>query len=290
MSNYNRFSFLVVPLLIANLAFAKIHNFETTHLKSTAGAGVGSILLEESALLNPGSIVFYNSGSLYFQKDKLKTTDSNKTNYPDQTGYGFIMAQGQPGVSGALSYVTHKEDETIRKRFGLTMSGQIAAQSAMGITLYKTSDIDTNSNRTSNYYQTTFGITHAVSENTSLGIVLNDAFKSNADESILTIGIQQGLLDYIHGIVDFGGNIRSDNFSKNLILKGAIQVKLLDDFYLRFGGFNDKSREEKGEAIGLGWVQPKLAFEFAIKNTRSSILNVDKTKKETSFSISLRGF
>ncbi len=41
-------------------AFTRVHDFETTRLKSTSGAGVGSILLEEAAVLNPASLSFFS--------------------------------------------------------------------------------------------------------------------------------------------------------------------------------------------------------------------------------------
>ena len=57
-------------------------------------------------------------------------------------------------------------------------------------------------------------------------------------------------------------------------------MRILDDFYMRFGAFNDKAREEKGNGYGLGWVQPRLAFEFALKNTKQ-VASVAQNRSET---------
>jgi hypothetical protein len=71
-----------------------------------------------------------------------------------------------------------------------------------------------------------------------------------------------------------------------------MQIKVLDDFYLRVGGFNDKARLETGSGFGLAWIQPRLSFEFAIKNTKraqdTTLQQTDATFKESSFAASIR--
>ncbi len=162
----------------------------------------------------------------------------------------------------------------------------------MGVSVRKSDDNNTQTNISKKYYQTVIGITHSVDETFSLGIVAYDPFKSKGDETKALIGIQYILMSYITTSIDFGGNYYSDNMSNSLIFKGALQVKILDDFFLRFGGFNDKSRAEKGNGFGLAWVQPRLSFEFAIKNTTKAkdlALAIPETKfKETSFAASIR--
>ena len=67
---------------------------------------------------------------------------------------------------------------------------------------------------------------------------------------------------------------------------------MLNDFYLRFGVFDDKLLEEKGNGFGISWVQPKLALEFAMMNAKkleNTALSRPETKrKDISFSIALR--
>ena len=92
--------------------------------------------------------------------------------------------------------------------------------------------------------------------------------------------------------LDFGGDYNSDEISDTLIYRGGVQVRALNDFYVRFGAFNDKIRQEQGNGYGLAWVQPKLAFEFAVKNIKQDAnlaINRNESKiRETSFGISLR--
>ena len=55
----------IALILSSNSLFARVRNFETARLKSTAGAGVGSVLMDESTILNPAPIAFFNVSSVY---------------------------------------------------------------------------------------------------------------------------------------------------------------------------------------------------------------------------------
>ena len=285
-------SFLIASLFTTNLAMAKIHEFETTHSKSIAGTGVAGIYMEESAFLNPASLAFFQQGDVYFQRDilQIKDKDGNIIQKPKNTG--IVMADGNPSLSGSLSYVHQEEENLKRSRWGLTMSSPLSQNSAFGVSVRKTKDEDIIKNVKSSYYQTVFGVTHAIDPRTSLGIVAYDAFNSKGDETKAILGLQHIFVDYITVAMDFGGDYNSDEISDTLLYRGGVQVKVLNDFLLRFGAFNDKSRQEKGNGFGLAWIQPRLAFEFAMKNIKQgAILAINKNEskiRETSFGISLR--
>ena len=61
-----------MSLLIGTSGHAKIHEFETTHLKSAGSTGVAGIFMEEAAFLNPASLAFFTQGSVFFQRDTLQ--------------------------------------------------------------------------------------------------------------------------------------------------------------------------------------------------------------------------
>jgi hypothetical protein len=270
--------------LLSTSAHSKIHEFETTQLKSMGGTGVGGLFNEEAAFLNPASLAFFNTSSIYAQKDLGRLTTNGASGLRPKA-LGFVMTDANPALSGSLSYTTQEEDIYKRKRWGLTLSSPMAEKSAFGISVRRSTDEDSVLRTTKKYYQAVLGITHSIDEKFSLGIVAYDPFKSQGQETKALIGGQYVLMSYITGAFDFGGNYYSDDISKTLIYKGSLQVKLLDDFYLRFGGFNDKSRAEKGSGYGLAWTQPRLAFEFALKNTKGPN---EKSFKETSFSASIK--
>lgn len=255
------------------------------------GTGVGGVLAEESAFLNPAPLAFFNTATFYVQKDSAKLKNDNIT-APKPKALGFVMADGNPSLSGSLSYVTQEEDIYKRKRWGLSFSGPVSEKSAFGVSYRQTTDENTQAGTTKKYYQTVFGVTHSIDEKLTLGIVAYDPFKSQGHETKALIGMQYVLMTYISAAFDFGGDYTSEEISKTLLYKGALQVKVLDDFYLRFGGFNDKSRAESGNGYGLAWVQPRLSFEVSLKNTKRSkdvSLGVaEQSFKETSFAASIR--
>lgn len=90
---------------------------------------------------------------------------------------------------------------------------------------------------------------------------------------------------------DAGADYNQD-LSKTATWKAATQIKLFSDFYARFGAFNDKGLKQKGSGVGIGWLQPRLVLELALKNTElleSEELNqTGEDIKETSFSLSYR--
>ena len=277
--------------MLSRNAHSKIHEFETTHLKSIGGSGVGGILVEEAAFLNPASLAFFTSSSVYAQKDLGKLTNDSVP-APRPKSLGFVMADGNPSLSGSLSYVNQEEDIYTRKRWGLTLSGPVSEKSAFGVSVRQTTDENSSTQNSIKYFQAVLGVTHSIDEKLSLGIVAYDPFQSKGHETKAMIGAQYILMSYVTGSFDFGGNYYSDDISKSLLYKAGLQIKVLDDFFLRFGGFNDKNLGEQGNGYGLAWIQPRMSFEFALKNTkREKDISLNRTElsfKETSFSVSIK--
>lgn len=272
--------------------FAKIHEFETTHLKSMAGTGVAGVFMEEAAFLNPASLAFFNLGNVYFQRDMLQIKDSKGNVLQKPKATGIVFADGNPSLSGSLSYVNQEEGTIKRSRWGLSTSAPLSKESSFGASVRKTKDKNSLNNSEVDYYQTTFGITHALTPETSLGIVAYDVFNSKADETKAILGFQHLFVDYVTVSFDLGGNYKADEISDTLLYRGGVQVRVLNDFFLRFGAFKDKSRQEKGNGYGLAWVQPRLTFEFAFKNSKQDAnlaINRDESKiRDLSFSASIR--
>lgn len=269
-----------------------MHDFETTHLKSMAGTGVAGILMEESAFLNPAGLAFYNTGSVFAQRDMLEIKDTKGTVLQKPKNTGFVVADGNSNLSGSLSYVTQEEGIYKRSRWGLSSSAPLSKESAFGVSIRRSKDENTLTKNEQTYYQSVFGVIHALSDKTSLGILAYDAFNSKGNERNAYVGIQHLLLDYITFAADLGGDYNADEISESLIYRGALQIRILNDFYMRFGTFNNKGREERGNGMGLSWIQPRLALEFALKNTKQSANiaknTTDMKTKETSFSVALR--
>lgn len=277
---------------MSNFAFAKVHEFETTRLKATAGTGVAGIFVEEAAFLNPASLAFHDTGNLYLQRDMLQFKDSagNITQKPKSTG--VVISDGNPNLSGSISYTFQEEGIYKRKKWGLSTAAPLTKESALGASLRKVKDENTSAKTSADYYQTVFGVTHSLDPQTSLGVVVYDAFNSKADETKAIVGAQHIFADYITLMFDLGANYNSDEISDTLLYRGGIQIRVLNDFYLSFGAFNNKEKEEKGNGFGLTWDQPRLALGFALKNTKqeanTKLARAESKLRETSFALSFK--
>lgn len=266
--------------------------FETTHLKSMAGTGVAGVLAEEAAFLNPASLAFFNNLTVHAQRDSVKIKDSQGNVVQKPTSMGFVVADGNPNLSGSLSYVNQEDQFTERKRWGFSASSLLNEKSSFGTSIRKTKDTNKVTRATGDYYQTVVGVTHVLDEKTSMGIVGYDIFNSKGDATKAYLGIQHLFLEYITASADLGADYTDDEIAGTILYRGALQVRVLNDFYIRFGTFRDKQREEKGSGMGLSWIQPRLAFEFALKNVTqlasTKFARAESKNKETSFGISMR--
>ena len=92
-------------------------------------------------------------------------------------------------------------------------------------------------------------------------------------------------------MLDLGSNY-NDDLSNSSVYRGAIQVRVYNDFFVRFGTFKDKGRGESGNGVGAGWAGPKLVLDLALKNTtmenNPTLNRVGEKIRETSFSLSYK--
>jgi hypothetical protein len=266
-------------------------------MKGTGGAGVASLLMDEATYLNPATIAFYKQASLFVQRGGVESTPGgNPTNTSTQEFDSLsIIASDATGVTGgSLSYnkIDYKGESI--KRFSSAFGRPIGKKSSMGINISHTKEkVFNESNQLidQDFTQTTFGVAHAINEEFTLGLVVVDPFQERPEDTIAIAGVQYVYKGFVSLMLD-GGADYNENLSDSVVWRAATQLKIFDDFFLRFGTFNDKGKQEKGNGAGLGWIQPKLVLELAIKNTdllESEVLNQSAEEiRETSFSLSYR--
>lgn len=292
------FLLLIIANLFINIAHASnpIPKFETTRMKSTAGAGIASILMDESTYLNPATIAFYNKGSIYYQKSGLDSTQGKESEKSSQSfsSSSIIVSDSKGSTGGSLSYNNIDYYGQNIKRFAASFARPIGKKSSLGITGIYTKEKIYNENGhliKSNYKQTTIGVSHVIDESFSLGIVLYDPLKEKKGETLAMVGAQYIFGNFLSLMLDLGADYNQE-LSQTTVWRGATQIKIFSDFYARFGIFNDKGLKQKGSGIGVGWLQPKLVFEFALKNTEllqsDELKQIEEDIKETSFSLSYR--
>src|SRR5690606_35849023 len=86
-----------------NVAFSQIKDLTTTRLLSTGGAGVGSILMTEAALLNPASIAFFNSSNFYYERWNSSLNEKSEErvgDFKDGQGENFIISDTSSQAKG----------------------------------------------------------------------------------------------------------------------------------------------------------------------------------------------
>lgn len=288
----------IISIILCLNINATVRSFETTRLKSTAGAGVASLLMDEATLLNPAPLAFFNISAIYYQHVSLtpKFYETPPTDIKDSDQTAFIVSDASGNMKGSLSYLDYNEGFENRKRFSASLASNLGPRSAMGITFRHTKDKELKSSDSIEtieraYKQLIIGIIHAINQNLTMGIVVVDPLNVNPIDRISLLGIQYVFDSFISIMVDFGVDYKED-IAKSNLYKAAIQFRLLGDFYLRLGTYKNNKLKESGSGIGLGWIQPKLVLEFAIKNNHFELgqdkLSLLKEVKETSFSVSYR--
>ena len=110
------FSLLIVLFFIffLNKSFAYIIDIDTTRLKGTSGAGVGSVLLNEAAILNPASIVFHSNSSLYYQRDGSsleKQSSERSPKFKEGLRELLVISDTSSSIKGGFSFEKSKVDQ-----------------------------------------------------------------------------------------------------------------------------------------------------------------------------------
>ncbi len=278
-----------LPLFIiffSNAVFSAPISYQTTRLKSTAGAGVGSILMDEATFLNPAPLAFFNLTAVLIQRaGGDETTNGNdETSELKSENYAAVLSDSKSALKGSFSYVKAKLGNEKSSMISASTAFPIQQKSAIGAT-YRKITKTVSGQKDENINQYVLGASHNISPNLSVGAILIDPFSKNKEDALAVLGGQVVYGDFIALMLDVGANY---NFplDESLVYKGAVQIMFFTDVYLRAGYFNDKGLEEKGTGVGLGWVQPRLAIEAALKNSKG--FTSSKTTRETSFSLSYR--
>lgn len=290
MNNLGKFFISLLSLS----AIAQTNPFLTTRLVSTGGAGVASILVNESSILNPASIAFIPITNFYYQKStakldqkvNLRSIDSNK----GQAEIYQISDTSSP-LKGTFSYQNQARNGFSRKKLVSSLASHIGPKTSIGF-IYSYNFLNTPFlNKQDTFHQGTIGLTHVFNNRTSFGIVVEDPFLSNSEESQIKTGFQFALFQNTLFIQDFSKSLKEQK-NKGITSRSAIQINAFADFYIRAGLFSDILLNTKGTAYGLSWVGPKLSFDLAIMKSefvKNTLLNFKGEKDvESSLAVSIR--
>lgn len=270
MSNLKS-NFILIFLSISvslNLS-AKVRDFETTRLRSSAGAGVAAILVNETAILNPASIVFIPISSFYYQKgsSNLESKSIDRTSdFSTGNDQMYLISDSTTQLKGTFSYQDQADNQFTRKRFTSSLASNVTRNTSVGILYRYTMDHDKIIDEDDNFHQAILGFTHINSSKLSFGGTLVDPFLSNKEDARVILGIQYSLTENLLFLLDAGTNF-NDKPNDNTLYKGALQLNFFKDLFLRGGQFYDRASHLKGAAWGISWIGPRLSLEYATKTS-----------------------
>jgi hypothetical protein len=290
----NSHFFILFLSLISLAANSAIRELETTRLQSTAGAGVASVLVNEASFLNPASIVFVPTSAFYYQQGSSKLnndSDQRSTEFSDGSNEIYLLSDSSGQLKGTFSYQRQAENQYKRLRFTSSLAASYGKRSSLGLLYRYTTDEDIRENEEKKYHQVVLGFMHIFSEELSIGATLVDPFLSNKEDAKATIGIQYNLISNLIFVLDYGVNFNDDP-NKNSVTKGALQINFFKDLFLRGGRFHDNITGLSGNAWGISWIGPRLAFEYAVKSSevtqeKTNYLYEDEKIVESSLSVAI---
>jgi hypothetical protein len=292
---------LVFGLLLSFDAAAQIRPFQSTRLISTSGAGVASLLVTETAILNPASLAFFSDTFVSYQNTNSDL--KSKNDQRDIDGRAFSRSNRQEGyflfdnasiLKGGFSYQYQNENGFQRKRGTATFASALGESAAFGIIYRYTED-----SRPEEYnyrhrvsHPVTLGLTWVYLPTLTFGATWDDPGRATPGESRAMIGSQYSLTERLMIIIDAGGDPTGD-FSDTRIWRGAAQYNPLADLFIRLGRFQDRALNLEGESWGISWTGPKLGLDFAMKSSRQienklGILYQREKISDVSFAFNLR--
>ncbi len=284
-----KFCFFYFFLLLAgnSYAYLGLEDYESSRTKANAGAGIASVLLNESTLLNPASIYFLKNSSFYYQNDSADVNDPSEERaqaYRESDNKLFAITDTSSPYKGGVSYQYQREDIGKRIRYSVSLSKNIGKKSSMGV-IYRYSEESTPIKR-GFYNQFVIGLMHIHSEKLVLAATVVDPNQKISEYFKYTFGLQYSFNRSIDLIIDAGsGDV--ENYEDEAFIKWAIQLQSFERFFFRYGRFHDKFANKEGVGFGVSWVGPKFSLDYSLKTAEiiedtSDTLLKDETIKETS--------
>jgi len=296
-----RFVSLVLLFLTLD-AVAQIRPFQTTRLHSTSGTGVASMLVTESAVLNPAPLAFFADTFISYQNTKTDIRSESEDREADDREFpggnrseGYFLFDNASSLKGGFSYQTQRENGFNRKRGTATMAAPIGQNMSYGILYRYTQDSRPEWYGTSRHkvsHPFTMGLTWIPMTKLTFGVVWDDPTRAIKGESRAIAGVQYNLTGDLIAMADAGGDPTVDFYDKRL-WRAALQYNLFSDIFLRAGKFQDRALNLEGESWGFSWTGPKLGIDFAMKNSsqirsETGYLYKDENLRDVSFTLSVR--
>ena len=148
-------------------------------------------------MLNPASLAFFKNSAIYYQQTKLDNTTS-KNRIADS--YSVIVADAKGAMKGTAGYHKNTVGSDSEERITLTAASAGGKASSVGVNISQYKNIIDNGivKEETKFRTIDIGVTHIVSPELSLGIIIQDPTKSdNQRVDLGLIGFQYQLHNYI---------------------------------------------------------------------------------------------
>lgn len=284
-------------LAIATLFFsiqvsAQVRQFQTARLISTAGAGVASISLLDSAFLNPASLGFFRKSEVSILHNKV----SYEANGQDQdfTNWGGVIADTKSAFRGTVKYIDSENQGYKDTTMGITFAKMRSRNTSFGAGYDYKKVTDKSTGEKDKNHILTLGMTSVISKNLTFGATLIDPFNASSFDHRVILGFQTQLVSSVYFMLDAMTNQRLKDFSDTLGWRGAIQFKIMKNAFIRAGYSEDKLRNIKETGYGLEIRLAKFHINAAIKQAKikdenlPSILSAATTEKHFMLSLAAR--
>ncbi len=273
--------------------FAQLPTIYSTRLLSSAGAGIGSVLVDEVSMLNPAPIAFVPTTNFYYQRSTSEL-DKDSLNRVNESNDGLFeiyqIADSTGDLKGTFSYQNQAQNGYKRRKLVSSFAAIIGKKTSMGIS-YSYNKYSTPTEKEDKFHQASIGLTHIFNEKLSAGVLVQDPFSSNAKESKVGLGLQFSLFKGLTFIQDFEYSLKNKD-ATGVTTRTAVQINAFDDFFLRAGKSDDKARKTSSISYGIFWVGPKLSLGYAIMKSTftedTSLYLRDEQDIESSLSVSIR--
>ncbi len=269
------FFLCILPLA----AWGQPRPFQTARLQSTAGAGVGAVLVTESAVLNPAPLAFFTDTFASYQKSTSSVRSKNADRLTDGRALaghnrqeGYFVFDNAGTTKGGLSYQQQRENGFQRDRVTATASTVLTPQVAMGV-LYRHSQdarppaFSRRRHRVS--HSATLGMSWLAHDKVSVGAVWEDVGRALPGESRLLLGVQLNVIDKTAILLD-GGIDPATGSGDDHLWRAALQFHLFSDVFVRAGRFQDETINQEGFGWGVSWSGPKLGADFAVRESKET--------------------
>ena len=252
-------------------------DFHSARTASLGGAGHGAPLLNDSVYLNPSFNSFLPSYSLAYNFSKFNGGSAELGNETHGRNYNFSIQDGRSELFQAGVAYTVREDGTFI-HFGASRT--VIKQLGVGIG----GKVFFNTTNHTSGKDLTFSVSGVPNEIFQTSFIVDNILETSDSkarglyrEAILGLKFNVQKIFYIYLDPHWTPNLPSTNHWGYEL---GLEFPIMQDLYLRLGNFKNANIPTlaaygRGYSAGIGWVGPRIAFDYALSRPIDPISTVN---------------